>query len=624
MPFAKENFENALFETFPECVIFADDKGMILSLNAAGKAIFGYKDEELVGRYVAMLHADEGEFNIAKDQGFLSQSPKTFDQLVFRYRRKDASEFLGQLTGSRVLDAEGALQGYIGVVRDVTEQVARDEYRRALKQATDAALDAVPVGFAIFDENLKVLLFNQAYRNMCGKAAYSVAVGATLDDILQANMAVGNYLDVPPGSPGAQEWLKQRRADNSGPSSPVIFRHGDDRWIRSESLSTPHGHIVSLRIDVTDIKQAELALEAKRREYFSLLQVLPEMVLRVDDKLNILFANNHYAARYNMTGEEIAGKNGRDLWPAEQLNMVTEAFDRFTPDQPVRSKEYRYTGADGRDSWVLWTGVATFVSGKPVELVTVGRDVTELKDQQDRLSEQAAELQRKNDALNQFTATVSHDLKAPLRHLSMFSDMISEDVASGHLDELPVYTQHLRQSARRMDQLIDSLLEYAQIVDQIDNWQHVSLSDVIADTVSNLDSFIHEAGAIMELGPLPRVRGDGELLKRLLQNLIGNAVKYRRDDVVPVIKVYGDAENGVARLYVEDNGIGVDPRYAKKIFDVFQRLHRDESRYPGTGIGLSLAKRIAESHNGSIELDTTFQGGARFIVTLPEAPKAED
>ncbi|KQV34345.1 MULTISPECIES: ATP-binding protein [unclassified Rhizobium] len=496
MPYSKENFTRALYEAYPETVVFCDGDGVIRGLNAAGCQAFGYDGGEIVGQHLSLLHADAAEYRFALEHGFLSQSPKTIHDLVFRYCRKDRSEFHGQLTGSRVIGEDGMPEGYIGVIRDVTHILTRDSRRRALTLATDAALDAVPVGFAIFDENETLILYNRAYREMCGAAADSIFVGATLNDILSANMAAGNYLDCPPESPAAAEWLERRRQNNRTPSGPDVFRHGDDRWIRSESLKTPNGHIVSLRIDVTDLKA-----------------------------------------------------------------------------------------------------------------------------QQDRLAEQTTELQRKNEALNQFTATVSHDLKAPLRHLSMFSDMIAEDVAAGQLDELPVYAQHLGQSARRMDQLINSLLEYARIVDQITNWQQVSLAEVVREAIANLDSFISEAGAIIDIGALPRVRGDVELLKCLCQNLIGNAVKYRREGVVPIVKIYGEARKGIATLVVEDNGIGVDPRYAAKIFDVFQRLHRDDSHYPGTGIGLSLAKRIAESHKGSIELDASFEDGARFVVTLPASPK---
>ena len=121
-----------------------------------------------------------------------------------------------------------------------------------------------------------------------------------------------------------------------------------------------------------------------------------------------------------------------------------------------------------------------------------------------------------------------------------------------------------------------------------------------------------------EIGPLPKVQGDPELLRRLVQNLVGNAIKYRHPDRGPIVRVNGRAVGQQVELAVEDNGIGIDPRFATRIFEVFQRLHHDESTYGGTGIGLALAKRIAESHNGSIHLDTSFTEGARFVVTLPK------
>ncbi len=270
------------------------------------------------------------------------------------------------------------------------------------------------------------------------------------------------------------------------------------------------------------------------------------------------------------------------------------------------------------DTWMLWSLLAVFDGTRVSEVISVGRDITMQMQQQERIARQTAELQRKNDALNQFTGTVSHDLKAPLRHIAMFSDMINDDIQSGNLGDLPSYAAHLRQSARRMDRLIESLLDYSQIAYQIGNWTPVLLSEVVADAILNLESLIRSADAEIEVGDLPLIRGDAELLKRLAQNLIGNAIKYRRAGVPPSIRVFGESRGDTDYFYVEDNGIGIDPRFATKIFDVFQRLHRDESVYPGTGIGLALSKRIVESHNGTIELDTGFTKGARFIIAFPK------
>ncbi|MDX3924888.1 MAG: ATP-binding protein [Shinella sp.] len=252
------------------------------------------------------------------------------------------------------------------------------------------------------------------------------------------------------------------------------------------------------------------------------------------------------------------------------------------------------------------------------QIVALRIDVTDVKRAERALAEQAVELQRKNQALNQFNATVSHDLKAPLRHISMFSEMMCDDIRNDRLSDLATYADHIRQSTVRMQRLVESLLEYSQIAYRIASVRRVSLQAVVSEALQLLEEYIREAEAVVDVGRLPEVDGDPELLKRLAQNLIGNALKYCHEGKKPEVRIYGRDEGESVEFIVEDEGIGIDPRYADKIFDVFQRLHRDESVYKGTGVGLSLVKRIAESHDGEIRLDTNYGPGARFVVTFPK------
>jgi PAS domain S-box-containing protein len=619
MPAAQTDFVQALYDDFPDPIVFADVGRTILSVNAAALKQFGYAAEEIVGGSVRTLYASERDFERAQRQSLEALAIKRVAEGIYRFRRADEAVFTARLRVIEVTNDAGEKTGFVGIIRDISDYLELDRERRKAGEILDTALQAIPEGFAIFDVDERIIVYNDAYKQICGAAGPNLKIGMTAEEIMTAVYKAGHYPDAPVGSAQSKAWLESRmRAFRNPGGDNQIFEYGDGRWLRIEDFKTQDGHTVALRIDVTDLKRAQIGLDRQRLEYYTLVQNIPDFICRISPDLTYTFVNDRYARLAGMAPDDLIGKPLVDFVLAKDRESVVATLKSLSVKEPLAAREQHRKLADGSDLWLFWSNIAVFDNNRLAEYVTVGRDITELKQQQQRIARQSVELQRKNDALNQFTGTVSHDLKAPLRHMSMFSEMIVEDVTSGNLEELTVYAGHLRQSARRMDQLIDSLLDYAQIADEIGSWQIVSMTDVVSDTILNLDSFIREAGAVIDVSALPQLEGDPELLKRLCQNLIGNAIKYRREDVKPVIRIYAETDGGTVRMFFEDNGIGIDPRFARKIFDVFQRLHRDETIYQGTGIGLALAKRIAESHGGSIELDTAFTDGARFVVTLPE------
>ncbi|KQY20964.1 PAS domain S-box protein [Rhizobium sp. Root483D2] len=622
MTAAQTDFLQAIYDIFPSPVILVDADGAILSVNAAAIEQFGYAAHELTGGPVRHLFASGHEVEASLCQSVEGLQKARFSEAVHRFSRRDGTVFEARLRVAPIIDADGVRRGSAAIIHDIRDLPANLEPHRAHRTAGDileTALQAIPEGFAIFDRDERIIIYNDAYRQICGAAGPRLKIGMTAEEIVLAVYEVGYYPSAPVGSPKAKAWLENRmRAFRNPGGDHQIFPYGDGRWLRVEDFKTEDGYTVALRIDVTDLKRAEIALERQRLEYYSLVQNIPDVISRVAPDLTYTFVNDRYAKLAGMAADALIGRQLLDFVPEEDRANLAALLQNLSVDEPLSTREQHRKLPDGSDLWLFWSNIALYERGELIEYVTVGRDITELKLQQQRIARQSAELERKNAALNRFTGTVSHDLKAPLRHMSMFSEMISEDVASGNLEEIPVYAGHLRQGARRMYQLIDSLLDYAQIADEIGSWQVVSMTEVISETILNLDSFIREADATIDVQALPQLKGDTELLKRLCQNLIGNAIKYRRKDVKPVIRIYAETESGTIRVIFEDNGIGVDPRFATKIFDVFQRLHRDETVYPGTGIGLALAKRIAESHGGSIALDTSFTQGARFVLLLPD------
>lgn len=620
-------FAQALYENFPDPVFLVDLDRTILAINAAACRHLGYGQEQVVGKSVRMLYASESDFRRAVRQTpHPFPSDKIFTEGIYRYRRSDESVFNGRLRVTLVRNAAGGIQGYVGIIHDISDYLELDRQRKRAADIMNAALQAIPEGFAIFDADERLVVFNEGYRQICGNAGASVEIGMSIEDIIGLVYQAGHQPLLPDDEGDADQWMERRLRDfRQPPGTPQVYLYSDGRWLRFEDFKSPDGNTVCLRIDVTELKQAELARDRQRQDYQMLVQNIPDFICRISTDFTYVFVNKAYADFVGKPDEALVGKPLLDFVPENDRALLLELFQSLSPEQPVISREQRRLLPDGSDFWIFWSNMAVFDNGKLVEYVTAGRDVTALKQQQLRIAQQTTELQRKNEALSQFTGTVSHDLKAPLRHISMFSEMLSEDVGKGSFDDVPTYTRHLRQSARRMTQLIDSLLEYAQIADRIETWQDVSMAEVISDAILNLGTFIREADARFEFDGLPIVKGDPELLKRLCQNLIGNAIKYRKDGVRPVIRIYCERRAGALRICFQDNGIGIEPRHAKKIFDIFQRLHRDESVYAGTGIGLSLAKRIAESHNGDIELDESFSEGARFVLTLPDpAPSGHE
>jgi signal transduction histidine kinase len=236
----------------------------------------------------------------------------------------------------------------------------------------------------------------------------------------------------------------------------------------------------------------------------------------------------------------------------------------------------------------------------------------------DALEQQAAELRRSNEDLEQFAYVASHDLQEPLRKVASFCQMLERRYADQLDDRARQYIGFAVDGATRMQELISGLLTFSRIGRVYGDLREVDLAEVFTQAETNLSRAVDEAGATITRDPLPSVQGDPTLLTMLWQNLLGNAIKFRSPDRAPLIRVsVADTPDGWS-FAVEDNGIGIDPRYAEKIFVIFQRLH-PRGAYPGTGIGLAVCKKIVEYHGGTLALDEAYRDGARFVFTLPRA-----
>lgn len=258
------------------------------------------------------------------------------------------------------------------------------------------------------------------------------------------------------------------------------------------------------------------------------------------------------------------------------------------------------------------------------ELGVVRDRQSQLEEQARQLDAQAEELRRSNADLEQFAYVASHDLQEPLRKVASFCQLLEKRYGDALDDRGRQYIDFAVDGARRMQTLINDLLTFSRVGRVTDSFERIELDRTLDKAAANLAVVIEDTGARIERPDrMPEIDGDPTLLVMLWQNLLGNAVKFAEPGVEPLVVVTAQRFDDMWQICVQDNGIGVSEEFSEKIFVIFQRLHAREA-YAGTGIGLALCKKIVEYHGGTIALDSSYDGGARFCFTLPAVPVLDD
>ncbi|MGA2677387.1 MAG: sensor histidine kinase [Methanobacterium sp.] len=234
---------------------------------------------------------------------------------------------------------------------------------------------------------------------------------------------------------------------------------------------------------------------------------------------------------------------------------------------------------------------------------------------EDELQETLIKLKRSNSELEQFAYVASHDLQEPLRMISSFLQLLQMRY-SGQLDsDADEFINFAVEGAKRMQNLIQDLLAYSRVTTKGNEFKDIKMEEALEQALVNLKMSIEENNANITHDPLPIITADYSQMIQLLQNLIGNSIKYRSDKI-PEIHISAQEKDNDWIFSVEDNGIGIDPQYSDQVFQIFKRLHTNEE-YKGTGIGLAITKRIIERHSGRIWVESELGKGSKFYFTIP-------
>jgi len=266
-----------------------------------------------------------------------------------------------------------------------------------------------------------------------------------------------------------------------------------------------------------------------------------------------------------------------------------------------------------------YTDAAAFSTQDVEFLTSVASQIAmsiERKRAQDQLERTAARLSQSNRELQDFASVASHDLQEPLRKIQAFGDRLKNKCEQQLTDDSRDYLERMLNAASRMQTLINDLLTFSRVTTKAQPFSRVDLNLIAREVLSDLEVRIEQAGGRVEVSTLPVIDADPLQMRQLLQNLIANALKFRKPDQPPVVQIFAASNDGVCKIFVADNGIGFDEKYLDRIFTVFQRLH-GRGAYEGTGVGLAVCRRIVERHQGSITASTQPGQGATFIVTLP-------
>jgi len=415
----------------------------------------------------------------------------------------------------------------------------------------------------------------------------------------------------------------ERRGDGNH-RTEFTLRTGDGSLVPVQ-LSAQHlecDHLGAFCLAITDLT------EQKKREQTQ--AHLAAIVESSDDAIigvtldGIIVSWNRGAERlYGYTGEEVIGHSTSLLIPTYRAGERANLLERIRRQEEVEHFETVRVRKDGREMQVsLRISPVKDTKGSVIGASAIARDITRRKEVEEALAQRTEELARSNAELEQFASVASHDLQEPLRTVATFAQFLQERY-KGKLDaKADEFIDFMVDGVTRMQQLISDLLAYSRVGSRGKEFVPAGSAAILEQALKNLQAAVEESGAQVTHDLLPTVKCDPAQIVQVFQNLVGNSIKFRSAQP-PCIHVAVERRPSEWVFSVKDNGIGIDPQYAERVFEIFQRLHT-RREYPGTGVGLAIAEKIVQRHGGRIWVESKLRQGATFFFTLPVSDEPDD
>ncbi len=624
----KNQYYSIFNSTFDAILIF-NQEGVIVEANPAAKKMLGYINEELVGFSGADIMKNENHFYGIKE-------------IVYSGRRYDNAAVMKRIDGS-TFDVSMMCTDFIfkekphilAVIKDISSEKAREEALVKSEEFSEIIANVSPVALWMLNKEGQLIYINQTWLDW---------TGLSQDDLLKNSMLPPVHTeDAQRVRAEFMEAFENRRLANV--EFRIINKNGETRWCHANG--TPYydtqgkfnGYAGST-MDITDRKLAEKKLESQNVLISTITNNTQQALFMMDSRQYCTFMNPAAEAMTGYKIEEVQDKplhyyvhhtrpNGTHF-PIEEC-----AIDRALPTKMETKGEEVFIHKKGHFYPVAFTASPIIDNGVPIGTVIEARDTTEEKRLQEMLltteqrekemleekvKERTAELEKINYELLQFTSVASHDLKEPLRKISIFGNMLSERLEETDDASIKKYMNYILDSSSRMSILIEDLLTFSRLSQGDTSFQAVNLNSILNQILIDLEIAIKEKNAIITIGALPTINGVELQLGQVFQNLISNSLKFSRPNVAPVININCTETDyeGVKynQITYSDNGIGFKEEYAQKIFELFQRLHTKD-KYEGTGIGLAIVKKIIDLHRGIITANGNEGEGAMFNILLP-------
>lgn len=612
----KKLFE-VVFRDAPYAKLMIEPSGKIKLANAKARALFGYSENELVGKNIKKLIQSEKITSQILD--FFKNEKKsnkhtTDEKSEIIAIKKDHSEFYINLYPTLCESEIGEKRLIVSII-DLT---VFKKYQERLELAIEGSKDGL---WDWFDIDSSKEWWSPSFYHILGYQNQEIeACLENFDEMLHPEDKEKTFSAVEKALKGEQDFNIEYR---------LKTKNGAYKWINGKAkvYRNQQGKAVRMAGTISDIDQQKNTLrELQKRE--AELRKANEILEFIQEETNDGWwdwdltgdATNEYLspkwkALFGYKDNELENKTSswQDMIFKEDLEIATENFHKHIQSNGAYPyiQEVRYKHRNGKTIWVICRGRAfKNQNGDYDRMVGTHTDITALK-------EAEIDLKRSNQELEQFAYITSHDLQEPLRKIMAYGDILKEDCRE-KLDEQDMNSiEIMTNAAERMSQLIDDILQYSRSGRHSDNEEEIDLNTLMKDIVDKLEIKVKENKAKIQISKMPVIFANKIQILQLFQNLIENAIKFKKKSIAPEINIKCTSlANGLARISVIDNGIGFKPELTHKILKPFGRLH-SRSEYSGTGIGLAICKKVAEFYGGSLEAHGKPDQGSEFAVVLP-------